>query len=381
MAMYAADGSETFDPTDWDRVNTQGGVTGTTTPSAPSPWSGAPTNNPTAAPEQGYWGSYTGTNTHEYTPQQADFDSFFKDYWAPDRSSVLASKRYQPPSVQAQTPNYQQATGQTSAPMQSAWDEHFFANTFGRPNTVQELLALEQRINAAGGKVLRNAQGVAGKIQDPSGRVIDPIFSAGTGGRGFQWLTDEGGGGAPQGGGFRPNIGGSAFSDPATAQWEQLLRQMVERLNQPIPQSTHELQQTQALDPLERQRQQQKQRAELNLAQRNIRPGSGIFEESMRDIDRQFNELRTRTQAGFANTAAQQTEDRQLAGVNLFKQIPQYQDVRLQLAQQALMPANPMQLLSLQQNQQQMANQNQMYNNAQNQQFWQWLGTVLAGQF
>jgi hypothetical protein len=160
-----------------------------------------------------------------------------------------------------------------------------------------------------------------------------------------------------------------------------LVRQMVERLNQPIPQSTHELQQTQALDPLERQRQQQKQQAELRLSQRGIRPGSGIFEESMRDIDRQFNELRTRTQAGFANTAAQQTEDRALAGTNLFKQIPQYQDVRLQLAQQALMPANPMQLLSLQQNQQQMANQNQMYQNAQNQQFMEWLGLMLSEAF
>ena len=256
------------------------------------------------------------------------------------------------------------------------------------------------RILQGGGTIQQAAQAVGGtvvngdKIRYPDGFIADVYFDYGgpnqrvqytqVGGPGWQGAgdgTNERAQAAARGSNGMPSAQGSAFSDPATSQWEQLVRSMVERLNQPIPQSTHELQQTQALDPLERQRQQQKQQAELRLAQRNIRPGSGIFEESMRDIDRQFNELRTRTQGGFANAAAQQTEDRALAGTNLFKQIPQYQDVRLQLAQQALMPANPMQLLGLQQNQQQMAQQNQMYNNAQNQQFWQWLGTVLAGQF
>ncbi len=58
------------------------------------PWSGAPPNNPGAAPEQGYWGSNTGMHTMQYTPQQAEFDRFFRDYWSPDRAAVLASKRY-----------------------------------------------------------------------------------------------------------------------------------------------------------------------------------------------------------------------------------------------------------------------------------------------
>ena len=156
---------------------------------------------------------------------------------------------------------------------------------------------------------------------------------------------------------------------------------MVDRLNSPVPQSTLELQQTQALDPLERQRQQQRQQTALRLSQRGITQGSGVFEQAMQDIDRQFTELRTRTQAGFANTAAQQAEERALAGVNLFGQIPQYQDRRLQLAQQALMPANPMQLLNLQQNYQDMAMRNSQWNTLQNQYFLESMGRVLEELF
>jgi hypothetical protein len=166
-----------------------------------------------------------------------------------------------------------------------------------------------------------------------------------------------------------PSVRGSAFDDPATAQWEQLIRSLVERLNQPVPARTQELQQTQALDPLERQRQQQKDAAALRLSSRGITQGSGVFEEALQGIDRQFNELRTRTQAGLATQDAQNEERRMADAVNLFQRIPNYQDTRLQLAQQALIPANPYQLLGVQQNYQQMAQQNQMYQNSQNQQF------------
>lgn len=261
------------------------------------------------------------------------------------------------------------------------------------------------RILQGGGTIQQAAQAVGGtvvngdKIRYPDGFIADVYFDYGgpnqrvqytqVGGPGWQGAGDgtteraqaaaragqTGGAGGAHG---MPSAQGSAFSDPATSQWEQLVRAMVDRLNQPIPQHTLELQQTQALDPMERQRQQMRQQAALRLSQRGIRPGSGIFEESMRDIDREFNALGTRTRAGFANTAAQQTEDRSLAGVNLFGQIPQYQDRRLQLAQQALMPANPMQALSLQQNQQELASRNQRYNNEQNQMFWQWLAQVAA---
>src|SRR5690349_10324219 len=52
------------------------------------------------------------------------------------------------------------------------WDQNYFSTNFGTPKTPQELIALEAKITAAGGKVLRNAAGVAGKIQTPDGRII-----------------------------------------------------------------------------------------------------------------------------------------------------------------------------------------------------------------
>lgn len=76
------------------------------------------------------------------------------------------------------------------------WDQNYFSTNFGTPRTPQELIALESKITAAGGKVLRNAAGVAGKIQTPDGRIIDVINSAGAGGNGFQWLEGGGGGGS-----------------------------------------------------------------------------------------------------------------------------------------------------------------------------------------
>lgn len=85
--------------------------------------------------------------------------------------------------------------GPTAAPTQD-WNEQSFAAQFGTPRTPQELIALEQQLQAAGIKVLRNAEGVAGKIQLPNGQIVDVINAAGAGGRGFQWLTGEGGGGA-----------------------------------------------------------------------------------------------------------------------------------------------------------------------------------------
>jgi hypothetical protein len=87
-----------------------------------------------------------------------------------------------------------------AAPQSPArWDEQYFISNFGRPGTPQELIALEEKIKAAGGEVMRNAAGVAGKIRTPDGRIIDVINSAGIGGKGFQWLDGPGG---PSLGGF-----------------------------------------------------------------------------------------------------------------------------------------------------------------------------------
>jgi hypothetical protein len=97
----------------------------------------------------------------------------------------------------------------TAAPTNQNWDQGTFQQQFGSPGTPQELEALESRLNAQGIKVSRNAAGVAGKIILPNGQYVDVINSAGAGGKGFQWLTGDGGapGGAQGGGAAGMNFG------------------------------------------------------------------------------------------------------------------------------------------------------------------------------
>ena len=123
-------------------------------------------------------------------------------------------------------------------------------------------------------------------------------------------------------------------------------------------------------------------------------------------MDRQFNELRTRSQSGFAQqqiaydqqrakdaatvgqalAQAQQAmasndEGRLLQAINLMGSIPQYADRRLQLAQGALQPLNSQTLLALlSQLQGQNATAN-AYGNQQNQSWWGGIGALLAGLF
>jgi hypothetical protein len=93
------------------------------------------------------------------------------------------------PAYQGTTPSG--ATGPGGAEAQG----YFQSLTTGKAPTPQSLLSLEPQLNQRGIKVLRNAAGTAGKIQLPSGQIVDVIQSAGTGGTAWQWLT--GGGSAP----------------------------------------------------------------------------------------------------------------------------------------------------------------------------------------
>lgn len=225
------------------------------------------------------------------------------------------------------------------------------------------------------------------------------------------------GGGAPSGGGYsntgqyvppQPAGGGSAgtgvFNDPATQNFEALLNDRIKQLQTPynnpdfqpaIDQMRGYLQrlngpaytpqqmdliQTQALDPLERQRTAAKQQVMQRLASRGIGPTSGILEKALEDVDRQFGELRTKTQAGFATNAigldrqnaAQAAQlapliasmqQQQFAGqdaragqaVNLAQIVPNMAWSRLMGANNAIMPINPLQALGGLQN---MQNQN-----------------------
>jgi len=105
-------------------------------------------------------------------------------------------------------------------PVNGDWQTWFNTLTAGKPPTPDQLAGLESAINAAGGKVLRNAAGVAGKIQLPNGQIIDVIQSAGTGGKAWQWLTGDASGGAADGGSLgRLGQGFGGYLDPFTGEF------------------------------------------------------------------------------------------------------------------------------------------------------------------
>ena len=110
-------------------------------------------------------------------------------------------------------------TGQaTNYPQQGGDFQQIFRGIVGNGlATPDALLAKEQELAAAGIKVLRNAAGVAGKVQLPSGEIVDVIQSAGTGGgvSGFQWQQGPGG---PTGEGGKPLPGNRYYGQPGGAQ-------------------------------------------------------------------------------------------------------------------------------------------------------------------
>jgi hypothetical protein len=86
-----------------------------------------------------------------------------------------------------------EGTGAPSAQDPYAYFQSLIA---GKPGTPDALIGLEPQLASQGIKVLRNAAGVAGKIQLPNGQIVDVIRAAGLGGGpdNWQWATDAGSG-------------------------------------------------------------------------------------------------------------------------------------------------------------------------------------------
>lgn len=151
----------------------------------------------------------------------------------------------------------------------------------------------------------------------------------------FQRLStaEEFGGGGGGGGGSappptsQPYGGTNIFDDPATANFEKLLNDLITRFNtsatpphyqQAIDQlnaylaklngpvytpAEMELMQTQAWDPMQQQRDAAKQQLIQRLGAQGISPSSGIFERALEDLDRQFQQAHTTQQGQFSNQA------------------------------------------------------------------------------
>lgn len=110
-----------------------------------------------------------------------------------------------PPPASTQPPAGQTADPWASAPTDGNWQAWFLRNVQGLAPTPQSLAGLEAKLTPHGISVLRNAQGVAGKIRLPNGRIVDVgrSFSGGdTSAMGWQWNEGDG----SEGGGAGPSI-------------------------------------------------------------------------------------------------------------------------------------------------------------------------------
>jgi hypothetical protein len=231
--------------------------------------------------------------------------------------------------------------------------------------------------------------GSRGDVQLPSwagGQTWDVVYGAGGPQAQQRWQRVQDRGGNPGSGSASGSTAGQVFTDPATSQWEQMLRQLVARMNQPQPEYTPaqlELLQTQALDPMTQRRDAMRRQVMERFAARGIGPGSGILEQALQDIDRQFNRLATQTQGAFAaqNIARGDQrfagdEARAMQALGLMFQIPQLADSRFQMAQGSML--NPFAAFGNVSNFYNQQQQNQLYQQQQSQQYWNQIAQLIA---
>jgi hypothetical protein len=313
------------------------------------------------------------------------------------------------------------AAGNYPAPQGGNYQGWFQTLTQGKPPSPQSLRELEPVLNQYGIRVgPRNARGWSDTIILPDGTVLDVIEAATeNGGKAWSWFTP-----GPHSGNAG-GIGGvglpsSQYSDPHTKLLEELmlariaslqggndpaLQQLMQFLQQRFADlqtpgrtgAEQEVIRTQALDPLERDRNAARQRLTERLAARGITQESGVFQQLMAELDKEFDGLRTTTQSALTTDELNRREGRlNQAGsmATSLYEIPQSRarealgyagsladlgPQRLQLAMQAAgmggSPnsnfANLMQLANL--------NQNSALLNQQNSgQLWQGLGSIAA---
>lgn len=282
-----------------------------------------------------------------------------------------------------------------------------------QPNS---LLPLVAQLKAAGHNVTIAAPSSGGYVK---GIMLDGQFVK---------LLDGSDNPIWQVGGDSPG-GGNVFSDPATSDWETMLRQVSGQLNTPqqtpdynnlvsylqsymkqlqqpgySPAEAEQIQ-TQSIDPMTHERDNAVQQVIQQYAAKGFRPSDGPVQQAVADVNKQYEQMRTTTHANFATQAAgltrqnaataaqvgqglqtleqgQQTgnENRALQAVQLMFGIPQMADSRLAAANTTLGNSNAgantalQTLLQLRQQNQQQG----QWNAQQEQAFWANIGNLLV---
>lgn len=93
-----------------------------------------------------------------------------------------------------------------------------------------------------------------------------------------------------------------------------------------------EIFQTQAIDPLEQLRTTRKQQVLENISRRGLDPRSGVAIQMLEDVDRQFDQLRTTTQANLSGQFAQENVARLLQSLQMLGNLSGTENQRMDQA-------------------------------------------------
>lgn len=238
------------------------------------------------------------------------------------------------------------------------------------PSSPQALAAIESQLAKYGIKLQKDSDGtIRGRLFLPNGEAVDVVNANGWG---QPWSITNRGKTGPETG-KSTQYPSNQYSDAYTALLEQLMKARMSSLQQPVNDpyraaymqamqqradalgqgnaqldqltgylqkrytdlqgpgytgAENEVIRTGALDPIERDRQAARQQVITRLAQRNIRPGSGVYEAALQEVDKQFNAMRGTTQTQLGANELARREDRNSRAQTIAGQLADIPDAR-----------------------------------------------------
>lgn len=255
-------------------------------------------------------------------------------------------------------------------PQNGNYQDWFTQLMNGKPPTPENLEAMAPTLAQYGIRLgSKGNRGWTDTIILPDGRTFDVIEAAGIGsGRAWTWQQNGGNGYTPP-----TQMPGDQYSDPYTKMLESLLKNRIGSLQQPVNDpnrqmyeqmlkqradalgqgnsqldqlmtylqsrfkdlsgpgytgAENEVIRTGALDPIEQDRAAAKKKVMDRLAQRNIQPGSGVYEAAMLEVDKSFDSMRGATQTQIAGNELARREDRAQRAQTIGTQLADIPDAR-----------------------------------------------------
>jgi hypothetical protein len=223
---------------------------------------------------------------------------------------------------------------QGGAPQGGNYQSWFLSRMGNGPSSPEALAALEPELAKYGIKLQKDSAGtIRGRMYLPDGSAVDVVPNNGWG-QPWQWIN-RGTGGGSHGGGVGQGVGlpGSQYSDPHTKLLEELMlarigslqqgndpgyQQMMAYLQQRFQDlqgpgrtgAENEVIRTQALDPIESDRQAARKRVTERMAAAGHTMDSGVMQMALNEVDKAFDGMRASTQNVMASDELQRREGR-----------------------------------------------------------------------